>query len=328
MELPNDQGDGHSCLSFGEAESRLGQAFGLRQAGMPAPLVLLFVCWLALIGCKQDDAFTTGGGHASPITNADITYNELAERYNEQLEVLSSLWARTDVVIVWREDGGGVRREQGEGKLMLRRPHESEFETAFLVEKLGRTYLWAGSNKEQYWLFDLVDGDNKTAYVGALDKLDAPGRRAFPLPVRPEVMPALLGLTPLPIQSSAGQSGASVSMYNGQYLVVTPGEDMRLLIDPETFRPTRVDLNNAEGFSVLTAKLEGSFGVEVPGVRKTRWPSICERLEVHVSGYESRLTIAMDEATNNPNKLLDTMFDFEMLKRGMRPAQIIDLDGR
>ena len=120
----NVQGGRHCCLSFGKADTRLNQAFVLRQPGLPVPLVLLCICWLVLTGCRHDDAFTTGGGQASPITQADITYNELAKRYNEQLEPLRTVWARTDVVIVWRDEDGDIRREQGEGKLMLRRPYD------------------------------------------------------------------------------------------------------------------------------------------------------------------------------------------------------------
>ena len=35
-------------------------------------------------------------------------------------------------------------------------------------------------------------------------------------------------------------------------------------------------------------------------------------------GYESRLTIAMDYATNNPTRLRDQMFDFEVLSKAMK----------
>jgi len=281
---------------------------------------------LCLVGCRTDGDFTTGGGFDSPIKPAEITYNELAERYNEAVEPLGTLMARTDVVIEWREQGGEgavgeLRREQGEGKFYYRRPDD----TALLVEKLGQIYLWAGSDRERYWLFDVTDSDAKRAYVGAFDRLGEPGRRAYPLPVRPDAVPLLMGLLPLPIVE-APEATPPVERYQGRYFVEVPGGGMRLLIDPESFRPTRIDLTDAQGYSVLTAKLEGSFPVDVPGVRKTRWPTICERVEVYVAGYESRLTVAMDSATNDPRKVPDPRFDFEKLKQGLRVEKVIPLD--
>lgn len=287
--------------------------------------VLLFLLLISALGCQMQTSYTTGGGYISPITPADISYAELAKRYNETIEPFDTFWARTDIVLQWQEvaeDGQATnRREKGEGKFIRRAPGD----TALLVEKLGKTYLWAGSNRERYWLFDMVDGDNKRAYIGAFAKLDEPGRRAFPMPVRPDVVPVLLGLVPLPPIDGA-QFEPEVEMVQGQYLVEWREARLRMLIDPETFRPTRVDLLDDSGFSLITAKLEGTFPVSVPGVRKSRWPSVCEQAEVYVSGYQSRMTVAMDDATNDPRRARDQMFSFETLSKALKPHAVVSLD--
>ena len=281
-------------------------------------VLLLFVVLFALLGCKGTGSYTTGDGDHSPITKADITYAQLREGYNANLDQLGTLWCRTDVVIEWREqdeDGNSVdRREKGDGKLMYRSPQD----TALLVEKLGQIYLWAGSDEQCYWLFDVVDSEKKVGYRGTYAKLGQPGTRRFPLPVRADLVPQLIGLVPLP------ESGSAVELYAGQYLIDLPGK--RMLIDPKTFRPTRVDLTNKAGYSVLTAKLEGRFIVEVPNVPNARRPKICERAEVYVAGYSSKLTVAMDYATANPGKVNDQMFDFDKLKKGLKVERVISLD--
>ena len=286
--------------------------------------MLLLGVFAFLTGCNGPEPLTpNASGFRSPITPADITYNELAARYNETAEQLGTLWCRTDVVIEWRDaydDGEGeVRREKGEGKFMFRTPRD----TALLVEKLGQIYLWAGSSEKGYWLFDLADSDAKKAYLGTYDQ---PGQahKKYPLPVRPETVPHLLGVVPLPTFADSAQQ-PPVDLYRGQYLVELTGK--RLLVDPETFRPARVDLTDQKGYSLLTAKLEGGFPVQVPGVRKTRWPSICERAEFYVPGYEFRLTVAMDEATNDPRRVRDQMFDFDALRKGLKPQKVISLSG-
>lgn len=318
---------GHSCLPFGEAES--DRACGFQQAAVPILLAVLML----IVGCRSGDLDPNDNGYQSPITSAPISYPELVAQYNPTVEDFDTLWARTDVVIEWREvaeaaeggdaaQPGAVRREQGEGKFMYRRPGD----TALLVEKLGQIYLWAGSNRERYWLLDISDSDAKRAYVGDFAKLGQPGGRRYPLPVRPDAVPYLLGLLPLPYDAEVEAEWPEVQLFDGQYLVEPPGMGTRMLIDPETFRPTRVDLLDAEGYSVLTAKLQGSFPVDLPGIRKTRWPSICERAEVYVSGYESKLTVAMDFVTNDPRKVSDMQFDFDALVDALGVEQVVPLD--
>ena len=75
------------------------------------------------------------------------------------------------------------------------------------------------------------------------------------------MVPILLGLEQLPAGLSP-ESGATIDSYRDQYLLSMPELGMRMLIDPETFRPSRVDLTNPKGFSMLTAKLTGQVPVE------------------------------------------------------------------
>lgn len=286
-------------------------------------VLLLLLLAVGLTGCHKPDTFRTGDGTFSPITPADISYRELAEQYNQTVEPFSHLWSRTNIDIEWyevRDDGDRVyRQETGEGKFMYRRPGD----TALLVDKLGKTYLWAGSNDTQYWLFDMVDGEKKTAYVGAFSKLREPGRSAFPLPVRPDAVPVLLGLLPLPPADSFA-TAPPVDLYKEQYLVELAG--LRMLIDPKTYRPTRIDLTNDAGFSVLTSKLEGRFPVDVAGVPDHQLPVIARRAEVYVAGYESRLTVEMVTATTNPAQLIDLRFDYEALRKAMKIDHVVPLD--
>ncbi len=305
--------------------AKFDQAFGLRLAAIAVRLSVLIVFCLTLTACHRPDSFTTGDGSISPITAADIRYSELARRYNQSVEPFGTLWSRTAIDIEWYEiEQGGdrnYRSESGEGKFILRRPTD----TALTVEKLGKTYLWAGSDRERYWLFDLVDSDNKVAYVGAFAKLGESSRRSFPLPVRPDVVPMLLGLMPLPTPEALGIE-PPVDLYNNQYLVELPG--MRLLIDRTTYRPTRVDLTDTQGFSMLTSKLEGAFVVEVEGQSERDWPTMCQKAAVYVAGYESRLTVSIESATTDPARVRDAMFQFEALHKALKPQTVEQLDGQ
>lgn len=285
------------------------------------------VLLVLLSGCHRPDTLTTADGFISPLTPADISYEELAAQYNAAIEPVTTLWSRADIDIEWIEvddDGDrNYRSESGNGKFIMRRggPYH---ETAMTVEKLGKIYLWAGSNTTNYYLFDRVDGDNKTLYVGAHGAL---GRsKPYPLPIHPSMVPTLLGLEPLPTVLPKGETSTTIDLYGEQYLLNMPELGLRMLIDPQTARPTRVDLTDARGYSVLTAKLSGRMSIDDAALGDGSPAIICDKAEVYVSGYESRFTLDFQSATTSPRKIRDQMFDLEALKKALKPDKIESLD--
>lgn len=287
---------------------------------------LLAIAMIASIGCKRLDTFTTADGFVSPLAPAEITYAELAKQYNAAIAPVDTLWSRADIEIEWVEinnDGDRkYRSESGDGKFILRRAEGSD-ETAMTVEKLGKIYLWAGSSQTHYYLFDRVDGDNNTLYVG--EHAHIGGRRPFPLPIHPSAVPLLLGLGPLPVAGLLPDETVTIDLYGDQYLLSMPSLGMRMLIDPATYRPTRVDLTDRAGYSLLTAKLEGYLPIDTDE-KLDRQPLLCRKAEVYVAGYESRFTLAFQSATTSTRRVKDQMFDLDALKKALKPDRVVDLD--
>ena len=215
------------------------------------PVLLIVLILLSVTGCHRPDSLTTNDGFISPLEPADITYTQLAEQYNAAIAPMTTIWSRADIEIEWFEvnsDGGRkYRSESGNGKFIMRRG-KGLVDTAMTVEKLGKIYLWAGSNQTQYYLFDRVDGDNKTLYVGG--HLAIGKSKPFPLPIHPSMVPTLLGLEPLPKALPPGENRVNIDRYGGLYLLSMPDIGMRMLIDPVTFRPTRVDITDRKGYSL------------------------------------------------------------------------------
>src|SRR5690606_20224884 len=113
------------------------------------------------------------------------------ERYNANLQRLERVWSRATVELRWREDGKR-RLEQGEGHLILALPDR----LAMSIGKLGGVSLWAGADKDHYWLFNLLDANDKHVHVG-MHALARVGDQRGPLPFRPIDLPRLLGLVTL-----------------------------------------------------------------------------------------------------------------------------------
>lgn len=287
------------------------------------PILLAFAL-LLLPACSGRTSFTPDPTpNAGRLVEADITYREVAEGYNATVAQFDKLFLRTYVRLAWQEtDGEGntsYRSEAGDGKIMYAAPGN----TVLTVEKLSRVYLWAGSNHEQYWLFDQVDESNKVAYVGRYGAAAGGGgdTRMLPIPFRPDAVPYLLGLTAL----DPGLD-SPVYLYDGQYLIEPAGSRLRMLIDPASFRPTRVDLLDSRGWSMVTCKLTGRFGVEVDGVPSQRWPVVCDDAELFVSGQASNMSIELIHATTNPRRVRDQLFDLDVLMEALKPDRVVDLD--
>lgn len=284
--------------------------------------LLLACASLMLVACQRPQGFTPDNPpNVRQLELADTTYREIAEGYNRTVEHFDKLFLRTYIRLAWQETGGDgqvrYRSEAGDGKFIFDAPRS----TVLTVEKLSRIYLWAGSNDEHYWLFDQIDEGHKVAYLGRHDEASTPDARYLPLPFRPDDVPYLLGLLPL---NPALES--KVYLYDGQYLIEPEGMRLRMLVDPTSFRPTRVDLLDDAGWSIVTCRLTGRFGVEVEGVNENALPVVCDDADVFVSGQASRMSIELVHATTNPRRVQDRMFDLDVLMESLKPDAVIDLD--
>lgn len=287
--------------------------------------VAILILLVGGVGCRRGPLNLNPRSSASPITEADISYVELAGRYNQTVRYFDQLWVRNAIKIEWNQTlKNGDRRSRnlvGDGKFIFVPPRDS----VLTVEHLGTVYLWAGSNDEQYWLFDLSE-DEKAAYLGRFDALGRPGTRTMPIPVRPDSVAYLLGVLPLPVNPDASEQPI-VEEFEGQYFIEPPGLNLRMLIDKQTFRPTRVYLTDRNGFSQIRSDLTGQTRVEVDGLSGKDQPVLCEKAVVYVTGYETRLTLNLEYATTDASRINERVFDFETLRKLHKPSVFINLDG-
>ena len=158
--------------------------------------MLAALAGLLLVSCAAPDGVDDPPPLAAPLPG--VSYAEAARRYNQHVLGLKRLWARSVVEVSWIEDDGDRRSEQGEGHFVFVPPRR----VALSVGKLGKIILWAGSNAERYWLID-NQGDG-VAYVGKHPTVEVIGptggvEMRGPLPFKPDDVPYLLGLRPLPL---------------------------------------------------------------------------------------------------------------------------------
>ena len=290
----------------------------------PARLLGVGVMWVCfgLIGaCETDRAVTPPDltPVIRPVQAPLPSYEEVVSRHNARVAPLGRLWASSDVKVRWIDEKGRYRSEEGGGNLILVRPRR----VALTVSKLGQTGLWAGSNEERYFLFDAHERD--AAWVGRHENAGLPCSKPLPLPVPPEAVGYLWGVMPLPIESG------TVERVEGYLLLEPAGLNVRMLLHPDTLLPVRVDLTDPRGYSVLTCRLSEYAPVELadlPEADRPRAARVIDCYPLTDGGEQTRLTLELSNLSDGTrgNKINDRVFDFDTVKRVLKPRTIIDLD--
>ncbi|MEM9883856.1 MAG: hypothetical protein AAF800_13170 [Planctomycetota bacterium] len=267
-----------------------------------------------LAGCRTDPIVPDDLNPAAVETpDAGVPgYGELVERYNANAEALPRVWARTRVAMRWEDERGRKRREAGDGRLIFERP----LNTAWTVEVLGDVKLWAGSDAQGFWVFDRLDDGR--AYYG---RYGAPLARPLPLPVQPEAVPYLLGL--MPLDPSRRPPAPEVETFRGYYLIEPPGLGLRMMLDPATARPVRIDLTDSRGRSALTSRLSGAVEVDGPDGVTAVLP---ETAKLYPQGQEAEMTVTLRRATTDERRIKRKWFDFDGLVEAMKPDAVVDLN--
>ena len=293
----------------------LDAAWMNRRLSALSAAVAAWVCLFALGACTPTDPIVPTNLNPEPAAAGDVDlpdYADLVARYNAQGPSLERVWARTKVEMRWRDEKDRKRRESGDGRLIFERP----LNTAWTVEVLGDVKLWAGSNSFGFWLFDRLEGGQ--AYYGAYNR---PLARALPLPVQPEAVPFLLGMVELDPGDRPAEP--AVEAFNGYWVIEPPGLNLRMMLDPQTARPVRIDLTDAQGQSVLVCRLSGEVTVERDGQDAV---TLAKKAELFPLGSESRMTVTLKRPSTDETKFKRKLFNFNKLSKSLKPDEVVNLN--
>lgn len=248
-------------------------------------------------------------------------YGDLVRRYNANIAGASRLWSRAVIEMSWN-DGERDRFEQGDGNVVAIAPDK----IAFSVGKLGNVLIWAGCDEQRYWLFDL-NGDKK-AMVGRHEHVGKACARPLPAPVHPRDMTRLLGVTP--IDPERVPTAPEVEWWSGCFVIEPPGTGTRLMLDPKTALPVRIDLTDERGRSRVVCNLAQHEPMLVEGKDESAGPKVARRLEVTVPGRRGGATLHLSDVSDGSDgdRIKDRLFDFQSLVKALKPAttQVLDAD--
>ncbi len=205
---------------------------------------LLAIGLSVLPGCSS-----TGKVDVSKL-GPPISAVDLAERHNDRVLRIETLWARVSVRANGVDAAGNSYEEQGEGHLQIQKPSN----VSLSIGKLGETYFVFGANEEEYWAFNLADKDHKIAQIGRIELATPAKAAALGLPIHPAELIALSGLMPIEIARASGTRWSDDGKSVGISIPAHWGTVM-LWFDARTMLVIRSQAFDADGGLIADAEL-------------------------------------------------------------------------
>ena len=285
---------------------------------------LLTVCLLgamvALTGCT-----TTQTKPKFERPEVLPSYTQTAARFNARVERLDKVWASTVVTIRTPKESGGTRIDQAEGYLQIEQPDK----TSLSIMKLGETYFYRGSDDVGYWWLDLSNRERKVALYGLHAEATPTIVAELGLPVHPQELLDLFGLTRLPERTDGENKTSTVAPGStewdeerGMIRVVLPAKwgTRALWLDPVTMAPQRAELRDARGRPRAICEMARYTSVPVRGDGRVP-PKIASQYRVEFPASEARATIELYGTMNKP--ISPRAFDFENLVESYGVDEVI-----
>lgn len=275
-------------------------------------VVLLAVTLAVLSGCHRDIFVPTIGVEAAD-TLPRLTYSELREQHAETRVGLDQFWSRATVEVNWTDSDGDRHYEQGDGPLIWRRPHD----LAWTIGKLGQNRFWIGSDQTRYWFLDL--GRPRSGWVGSHRQVTDRKVAILPIPIRPDRLPMMLGLTPLPEPGLI----PPVRSERGLYIVTVPMEAGTLAtfyVEPDSWQLVRIVLRDRRGQRLVESTLEQWQPIEETG------SSIPTRITIEVPPRDAIARLTVESPTDGRRRIRDRQFDLGELQKALRVDELVDLD--
>ena len=270
--------------------------------------LLMTILLTGLTGCGSTPQVTVPLAYQKP-PQAMPTYRQLAVDHNKHVAGLSRVWSKVNIDVTYRDEDGKTKKESGdESTLMIALPQN----VALSFGKFGLgTLLWAGSDEQHFWFFDLIG--EKSMLFGSHASLNHVNIRNLPLQVRPADIPMLLGLLPLDpdAQSTVG--------WERGYLTIQPNNGpVKMLIDPVSHAVRQVIIFSPNGRPAVVSTLNKLYALPLAGSNDTAKLHLSIRVDVPAEGFVmlaklSQVTDAKPGESRAKDKAFRRGFDWRYL---------------
>lgn len=292
--------------------------------------IILAIAIASLTACKPKP-LTLDQAPKNPPTR-----QQLVAAHNDRVARLATTYSDGVIELRWTDDKG-KHFEQGDLEFW----QTTENRTALRVSKLGEHLLWLGSDKDRWWLFELINKDDRVLYLG---RHDEPIERLGALGVKPLALLDLLGLTAIDAATvHEADKPPAFDKARGAWVIEAAGRGgaMRLFFDPATLLPKHIEELDAAGKIVAESDLSRYQTVELKGVAVMAQPKMASLIDIRRGAdaeaaaepgkpaFAGQVKIAMDHTVGYVDEgALRNIFNVERLKLSLQPDRIEQQAGR
>lgn len=273
-------------------------------------------------GCRKN------GPQGGPFTlDAPPSYGELAERHNQRVALLDTLYADGVIELKWRDEQGR-HAEQGDLDLWLRMPDC----TAMQVSKMGERFFWLGSNQEASWMFDFRASDAPIAAIHPPHAMLAADDAVVSVSLTDLL--EMMGLAPIPLTPPSDAPAIQYDKRTRAWVMHAQGSagPLRMYYDGRRLLPVRIELINAdaadaEDSSVLlfsTLYLERYEYVSIAGRSPDQFPLVPTLIDLERADGEGMLKIAVNKPVVKDDSFREDYFNLDWLLAAFQPVEVRD----
>ena len=293
--------------------------------------VFSLLCALAIGACTAVDASkqpaTSGAPALEPTKeNSDnvksvtpaLNAAAIVAQQNHRVAGLEKFATRGSAELRWHDEKGD-HFEQAQVDLAWRNSGE---QISLRADKMGERLAWAGANAKQWWLFE-PKREPSRLWLGA---------RNTPVPdsllpfAGPDALLELLAATPWPEKISLSQDHPGTFWADFDRPARGAWVKTRVQVDTNSGFPSHIWLVDAKGNVLAESELSEPVMADMNHLPMADRPMVASKITLKSVSNVGVWQIFWDEPGAREDRLKDRLFDLEVIRGVMRPAEVIDVE--
>ncbi len=289
------------------------------------------LCALAIGACTAVDASkqpaTSGAPALEPTKeNSDnvksvtpaLNAAAIVAQQNHRVAGLEKFATRGSAELRWHDEKGD-HFEQAQVDLAWRNSGE---QISLRADKMGERLAWAGANAKQWWLFE-PKREPSRLWLGA---------RNTPVPdsllpfAGPDALLELLAAKPWPEKIGLSQDHPGTFWADFDRPARGAWVKTRVQVDTNSGFPSHIWLVDAKGNVLAESELSEPVMADMNHLPMADRPMVASKITLKSVSNVGVWQIFWDEPGAREDRLKDRLFDLEVIRGVMRPAEVIDVE--
>jgi hypothetical protein len=257
-------------------------------------------------------------GEGAAVAAPPLDAAAIVAAQNHRVAGLERFAARGSAELRWHDETGD-HFEQAQVDLAWR--HGGQ-EIALRADKVGERLAWAGASPTQWWLFE-PKREPTRLWLGARERPVPDSLLPF---AGPDALLELLAAAPWPARIELAQDHPG--SFTADFARPRRGEwaKTRVQVDAANGQPVHVWLLDGKGATLAESELSQPVMAAMDHLPMADRPLVASKITLKSPSNVGTWQIFWDEPGAREDRLKDRLFDLEVIRAAMRPAEVIDLE--